>query len=59
MDAKEVVCFCKKVTYGDLQKAIENGAKTFDSVQEVTKVSTGCKKCTDKAKALVNELLAK
>ncbi|MTV50416.1 (2Fe-2S)-binding protein [Heliobacillus mobilis] len=59
MDTNKVVCKCKKITYGDLKNAIENGAKSFKNVKEVTKVATDCKKCKDKVKNLVNQLLEK
>ncbi|MZP28349.1 (2Fe-2S)-binding protein [Heliobacterium undosum] len=59
MDASKLVCGCKKVTYGDLQNAIAKGAKSFEEVQSATKVSTGCRKCTDHVKSLVSELLPK
>jgi bacterioferritin-associated ferredoxin len=39
--------------------AIQNGAKSFEEVQAVTKVGTGCTTCVDNVKALVDELLAK
>ncbi|MBC2582146.1 (2Fe-2S)-binding protein [Clostridium sp. DJ247] len=59
MDNDEVVCACINVTVQDLKDAIENGAKSFEEVQDVTQVSTGCGGCTDSVKALVDELLAK
>lgn len=53
----QVVCGCMKVTKQDLQNAINNGAKSFEEVQNVTKVSTGCGKCLGSVQELVNELL--
>jgi bacterioferritin-associated ferredoxin len=38
---------------------IKNGAKSFEEVQAVTKVGTGCGKCVESNKALVAQLLAK
>jgi len=56
MDNK-VVCGCFKVAVQDLNNAIKNGAKSFEEVQAVTKIGTGCGKCVESNKALVNGLL--
>jgi NAD(P)H-nitrite reductase large subunit len=56
MDNK-VVCGCFKVTQQDLNNAIKNGAKSFEEVQAVTKVGTGCGNCVENNRALVNGLL--
>lgn len=57
MDANKVVCECYKVTVGDLNKAVKNGAKSFEEVQGVTKVGTGCGNCVEGNKELVNEII--
>ncbi|HEY8892096.1 MAG TPA: (2Fe-2S)-binding protein [Clostridium sp.] len=57
MDNNKVVCGCFKVTQKDLNNAIKNGAKSFEEVQSVTKVGTGCGNCVEGNKALVNKLL--
>ncbi len=59
MDNEKVVCGCYKVTVGDLNRAIKNGAKSFEEVQAITKVGTGCGNCVEGNKELVNELLIK
>ena len=59
MDNDKVVCGCINVTVKDLKDAIGNGAKSFEEVQSVTKVGTGCGKCVDGVKVLVDELLGK
>ena len=38
MNDNKTVCDCMGVTIGDIRAAIENGAKDFDEVQEVTGV---------------------
>lgn len=58
MESK-VVCGCYNVTVQDLNNAIKNGAKSFEEVQEITKVGTGCGKCINSNKELVNELIIK
>jgi bacterioferritin-associated ferredoxin len=57
MDDNEIVCQCTSVTVKDIKDAIENGAKSFEEVQEATQVSTVCGGCEDDVKALVEELL--
>jgi len=59
MDGSKIICGCLKVTVQDLIKAIENGAKSFEEVQAVTKVGTACGQCIESNKALVNQLLSK
>ena len=59
MEENKVVCGCYKVTVQDLNNAVKNGAKSFEEVQEITKIGTGCGQCVDSVKVLVDELLAK
>jgi bacterioferritin-associated ferredoxin len=59
MDNDKVICGCINVKVQDLKDAIDNGAKSFEEVQATTKVGTGCGKCTDSVKVLVDELLGK
>lgn len=54
-----VVCGCFKVTEQDLKNAINNGAKSFEEIQAITKVGTGCGKCVESNKALIAQLLGK
>ncbi len=59
IDENQVVCGCFKVTVQDLANAIKNGAKSFEEVQAITKVGTGCGHCVESNRALVDELLGK
>ncbi|WP_238917561.1 (2Fe-2S)-binding protein [Clostridium sp. YIM B02555] len=59
IDENQVVCGCFKVTVQDLANAIKNGAKSFEEVQAITKVGTGCGNCVASNKELVKELLAR
>jgi NAD(P)H-nitrite reductase large subunit len=52
-----MICGCRKVTREDLENAIKNGAKSFEEVQEITKVGTGCGRCLISVEPLVKELL--
>jgi NAD(P)H-nitrite reductase large subunit len=57
MEDSKIVCGCYKVTEKDLKNAIKSGARTFEEVQAVTKVGTGCGRCVDSNKILVNKLI--
>lgn len=57
MDNSKVVCGCFKITEQDLKNAIDNGAKSFEEVQTITKVGTGCGRCVEGNKTLINQLL--
>lgn len=59
IDENQIVCGCFKVTAGDIVAAVKNGAKSFEDVQAVTKVGTGCGRCIEGNKALVDYLLKK
>lgn len=59
MDNHEIVCSCMNVSVQDLKDAIKNGAKSFEEVQEVTNVGTGCGGCVENVKNLIEELLEK
>jgi NAD(P)H-nitrite reductase large subunit len=59
IDENQIVCGCFKVTAGDVVAAVKNGAKSFDDVQAITKVGTGCGNCIQGNKALVDYLLKK
>ena len=59
MDNDEVVCGCLNLTVQDIKNAIENGAKSYEEVEEATQVGTVCGQCIDDVKALVDELLGK
>lgn len=59
IDENQIVCGCFKVTAGDIVAAVKNGAKSFEDVQAATKVGTGCGRCIEGNKALVDYLLKK
>lgn len=59
IDENQVVCGCFKVTVQDLANAVKNCAESFEEVQAITKVGTGCGKCVDSNRVLVAQLLVK
>lgn len=52
-----IVCRCKKVSYGDLKKAVAEGAGTYEEVQEATGCGIGCEHCVDALKKMVEDLV--
>ena len=57
MNSEKVICPCRKVTKGDLIKAVEQGAESFKEVKKLTKVASACGKCKKEAKKITEGLL--
>lgn len=55
MDLNKVLCPCKKVTRGDILKAMAGGAVTFRQVKKVTGAGSKCGKCKGAIKAFMKE----
>ncbi len=55
MNPEKIVCKCRKVTKGDLLKALENGASSFKEVQKATGAGSKCGKCEDDVKAFIKK----
>lgn len=56
VDPDTKLCHCRKLTVGDIRKAVENGADSFEAVQEATGAGTVCGRCRDKAAQYVKSL---
>ena len=41
----KIICHCHQVSYGDIRKAMTNGARTIADIKELTKAGTGCGDC--------------
>jgi len=39
------VCVCLRITLSEILEVIENGAKTIEDIQKITKAGTVCKMC--------------
>ena len=39
------VCFCKKVTYGQIKEAMAGGATTVEDIKKTTGAGTACGGC--------------
>ncbi len=59
MNPDEVICSCLNITKGMIKEAVDNGAKTFEEVQEKTDVGTVCGACVEDVEKLIAELTGK
>jgi nitrite reductase (NADH) large subunit len=53
-DLSHIVCRCNFVTYGTILKAIENGAKTVQDIEKMTKAGTSCGACIPDIKMILS-----
>ncbi len=51
------ICFCAKVTKGQLSQAVKDGAKTLDDIKVATKAVTGCTGCKVKVQKIIEHEL--
>ena len=54
----ENICACKKISKDQIVQAVNNGAKTFEEVKEVTNAGNGCCKgsrCKSKIIEIIEE----
>ena len=51
------VSFCRNVTAGEIRKAVQEGARTVEQVQEKTGAGTGCGGCKRKIETYLQEFL--
>ena len=58
-DPGQTICFCHNVTYGELLKAIAEGATTIEAIREQTCANTGCGGCEYEVSEILEEELAK
>ena len=58
-----MICHCKQVSYGDVEKALhqidqfDDVLKAFEEVQKITHYSTGCGGCHDKILDAISEIM--
>lgn len=57
LNKEEKVCYCFNVTVGDIEKAINDGADSVNSVKEMTNAGKGCGRCSKKIEEVVENLL--
>lgn len=51
----EIICECLNVTDHDIEQAVREGAKTWEQLQDATKIGTSCGKCKEKGEKLLHE----
>ena len=56
MNRDKKACTCKDVTYGMVEDAVKNGAKTYVEVQKITGFGTGCGKCREFMEFFIKDL---
>ncbi len=52
-----VVCNCMHVTDHDIEEAVLEGARNYQTLQEMTKIGTVCGECKDESIALMNQYI--
>jgi nitrogen fixation NifU-like protein len=54
-EATTTICQCMGITDKDIENAFNNGARTWESLQQATKIGTVCGTCKEKAMELLHE----
>lgn len=57
MNLNKVACDCTGITYGDIVRAVENGARSFEDVQRMTGCGKSCIKCHEFINFFVESLI--
>lgn len=52
---ERIVCSCMNVTEGETLEAVLDGARTYEELQEATKIGTVCSQCEDEATELLEK----
>ena len=57
MNRQKTACHCKNITYGMIEDAIQNGASSYEEVEELLKFGTGCGQCKEFIHFLIRDIL--
>lgn len=57
MKKEKVVCPCRQVTIGDIERAVLQGANDFNQAQVLTGVSQSCRRCREYAENVFAAIL--
>ena len=57
MKREKIACNCKNITYGMIEDAIQNGASSYEVVEELLKFGTGCGQCKEFIHFLIRDIL--
>jgi nitrogen fixation NifU-like protein len=52
-----VICTCLNITDKDIEQAVKDGARTWEGLQEATKIGTVCGNCKGRAEELLHEFV--
>ena len=52
-----ILCLCLNITRSDLQWAVEQGAATYEQVQQLTRCGTSCGMCQGNIRAELDWIL--
>jgi bacterioferritin-associated ferredoxin len=52
------VCICHSVTDRQIRQAVDEGARSLDALARRLKVSTGCGRCSECARGVLEQALA-
>lgn len=55
MNTEKIICPCKKVTKGQILKAMEAGARGYKEVSKVTGAGSKCGKCEDEVRKFIKK----
>jgi NAD(P)H-nitrite reductase large subunit len=55
MNPEKVICSCRKVTKGDILKAMEKGATSYKEIKDKTGAGSKCGKCEEKIKKFMKK----
>jgi NifU-like protein len=50
-----VICSCLNITDKDIEQAVKDGARSWERLQEATKIGTVCGGCKARAEELLHE----
>ena len=53
-EAVNIICNCLEITDKDIENAFHQGARSWDQLQQATKIGTVCGKCKDKTLELLH-----
>ncbi|WP_297438925.1 (2Fe-2S)-binding protein [uncultured Clostridium sp.] len=52
---ENIICYCLNISEADIVKAINEGAKTLEAVQDVTGAGTACGACIGDIEELIEK----
>ena len=55
MNPEKIICKCKKVTKGDILKAMGKGATSYKDIRDKTGAGSKCGKCEEDIKKFIKK----